>query len=63
MVVKTDLQALLPLAVHQWIKVHRLSGSDHRPVVPPELGVAYDDARSRNSPVFIDGLALSRIII
>jgi hypothetical protein len=44
MVAKTDLQALLLFRVHQWVKVHCLSGSDHRPVVPPELGVVYDDA-------------------
>ena len=58
MVAITDLQALLPLRVYQWVKVHGLSGSDHRPVVPSELGVVSDDAWKRNSPMLIDGLAL-----
>ena len=58
MVAETDLQALLLFRVHQWVEVHRFSGSDHRPVVPPELGVDYDHAWSRNSPILIDGLAL-----
>lgn len=58
MVAKTDLQALLPFRVYQWVKIHCLSESDHRPVVPSELGVVYDDAWSRNAPILIDGLAL-----